>query len=124
VIDGYIEGHGLRLPTEVLQGLRDGYTQKVITELDLYREGISTIIWATGYAFDYSIVKLPVFDQDGFPIQSRGVTKYPGLYFAGIPWMPSERTGFLLGVGESASYIASQIAGPISVEEMAGNSMI
>ena len=93
----------------------------IITELDLNKEGVSTIIWATGYTFDYSIVKLPVFDQDGFPIQSSGVTKYPGLYFVGIPWMPSERTGFLLGVAESASHIASQIAGPVFVEEPSRN---
>ena len=118
MLDGYIEEHRLTLPTEVLPVLRDGYAQKIITELDLNKEGITTIIWATGYAFDYSIVKLPVFDQDGFPIQSSGVTNYPGLYFVGIPWMPSEKSGTLLGVDESASHIASQIAGPVSVERL------
>ena len=123
MIDGYVEAHGLDVPTEPMQHLRHGYTQKVITELDLEREGVSTIVWATGYTFDYSMIKLPVVDQDGFPIQSSGVTKYPGLYFAGIPWMPSEKTGTLLGVGESASYIASQIAGPVSVEKLSGNVM-
>ena len=71
---------------------------------------INTIIWATGYTFDYSLVKLPVHDGDGFPIQMSGVTRYPGLYFVGIPWMPSERSGFLLGVGDSARHIASQIS--------------
>ena len=124
MIDGYVEEHGLNVPTEDLQELRDGYAQKAIAELDLNGEGITTIIWATGYAFDYSFVKLPIFDQDGFPIQSSGVTKYPGLYFVGIPWMPSEKTGTLLGVDESASHIASQIAGPVSVEKLSGNFMI
>ena len=124
MIDGYIEAHTLDAPTEVLEQLRDGYAQKIITELDLNQQGVSTIIWATGYTFDYSMIKLPVFDQDGFPVQSSGVTKYPGLYFAGIPWMPSERSGFLLGVGESASHIASQIVGPVSVEKLLGNLMI
>ena len=118
MIDGYIEAHSLDAPAEVLEQLRNGYSQKIITELDLNQQGVSTIIWATGYTFDYSMIKLPVFDQDGFPVQSSGVTKYPGLYFAGIPWMPSERTGFLLGVGESASHIASQIAGSVSVEKL------
>jgi putative flavoprotein involved in K+ transport len=117
MIDGYIEAQGLDAPAEALQELRNGYAQIIITELDLKKEGVSTIIWATGYTFDYNILKLPVLDQDGFPIQTSGVTKYPGLYFAGIPWMPSERTGFLLGVAESARHIASQIAGPVSVEE-------
>ena len=121
MIDGYIEAHGLDAPAEMLEQLRNGYAQTDITELDLNKGEVSTIIWATGYTFDYTMVKLPVFDQDGFPIQTSGVTKYPGLYFAGIPWMPSERTGFLLGVGESASHIASQIAGPVSVEELSRN---
>jgi putative flavoprotein involved in K+ transport len=123
MIDGYIEAHSLEGPAEVLEQLRNGYSQEIITELDLNQQGVSTIIWAVGYSFDYNIIKLPVFDQDGFPIQSSGVTKYRGLYFAGIPWMPSERTGFLLGVGESASHIASQIAGAVSVEKLSENSM-
>ena len=54
-------------------------------------------------------MKLPVHDEDGFPIQTSGVTPYEGLYFVGLPWMPSERSGFLLGVGESAQHIASHI---------------
>jgi len=45
-------------------------------------------------------VKLLILDGDGFPIQTSGVTNYPGLYFVGMPWMPTERPGFLLGVGE------------------------
>ena len=114
MIDGYIEAHSLDAPAEVLEQLRNGYAQTIITELDLNQQEVSTIIWAAGYSFDYSMIKLPVLDQDGFPIQSSGVTKYRGLYFAGIPWMPSERTGFLLGVGESACYIAAQITGLFS----------
>ena len=110
IIDGYIQANGLDAPTEDLPQLRDGYEQPIIEELDLKKEGINTIIWARGYTFDYSMVKLPVFDQDGFPVQSSGVTHYPGLYFVGIPWMPSEKSGFLLGVGESARHIASCIA--------------
>ena len=34
--------------------------------------------------FDFSWVKLPVFDDDGYPVQQRGVTNYPGLYFLGL----------------------------------------
>jgi putative flavoprotein involved in K+ transport len=63
-----------------------------------------------GYTFDYSLVNLPVCDGDGFPIQTNGVTTYPGLYFVGMPWMPTERAGFLLGVGERAGYIALDIS--------------
>jgi putative flavoprotein involved in K+ transport len=110
MIDSYIESNGLDAPPEELPRLRDGYEQAVIAELDLKAYGIQTVIWAMGYTFDYSLVKLPVRDGDGFPIQTNGVTDYPGLYFAGMPWMPTERPGFLLGVGERAGTIASRIA--------------
>jgi putative flavoprotein involved in K+ transport len=110
MIDGYIDANGLDVPPEGLPQLRDGYEQAVTQELDLKAEGINTIIWATGYSVDYSLVKLPVRGQDGLPIQTRGVTNFPGLFFAGMPWMPSLKTGTLAGVGESAQHIARSIA--------------
>ena len=36
--------------------------------------GITSVIWATGYKFDFSLVRLPVLDGDGFPTQKRGVS--------------------------------------------------
>ncbi|RPI91002.1 MAG: FAD-dependent oxidoreductase [Chloroflexi bacterium] len=119
MIDDFIESNGLDAPPEELPRLRDGYEQAVIAELDLKAYGIKTVIWAMGYTFDYSLVKLPVRDGDGFPIQTNGVADYPGLYFSGMPWMPSEKSGFLLGVGERAGTIASQIAQPGTPERRA-----
>ncbi len=110
VIDGYVEANGLDAPTEKVPELRDGFEQPIIEELDLAEAGISTVVWAMGYTFDYSLVRLPVCDADGFPIQRRGVTRYLGLYFVGMPWMPTERSGFLIGVGDSAAHIAAHIA--------------
>ena len=110
MIDGYIREHGLDAPPEEMSQLRDGYAQPLIEELDLKAAGITTVIWAIGYTFDYSLVKLPVRDHDGFPVQTSGVTSYAGLYFVGMPWMPTERSGFLIGVSEAAQRIASNIA--------------
>lgn len=109
-VDEYIARMGLNAPVETIPQLRDGYEQEVITELDLKASGISTIIWATGYTFDFSFVKLPVVDSDGYPIQNRGVTEYDGLYFLGMPWLHSRRSGILFGVGDDAAYIAQHIA--------------
>jgi putative flavoprotein involved in K+ transport len=111
MIDGFVDAHGLAAPVEELPVRRDGFAQPVVEELDLKEAGVATVVWATGYRFDYGIVRLPVLDGDGFPIQSRGVTAYPGLCFVGLPWMPAERSGFLLGVGAAAGHIASTIAG-------------
>ena len=51
--------------------------------LDLDQENITTILWATGYAYDYGWVELPVFDDRGRPVQQRGVTQVPRLIFPG-----------------------------------------
>jgi len=109
-VDGYIERAGLDAPQERVPELRDGYDAKVIEELDLLAVGISSVIWAMGYRFDFSLIKLPVVDEDGYPLQQRGVTRYPGLYFVGMPWLAGQRSGQLIGVGEHAAFIASEIA--------------
>jgi putative flavoprotein involved in K+ transport len=110
MIDGYVQANGLDAPDEDLPELRDGYEQPIVDELDLKEAGINTVIWATGYTYDFGLLKMPVFDGDGFPIQTRGVTSHPGLYFVGMPWMPSLKTGILAGVGECAEHITSHIA--------------
>jgi len=109
MIDSYIASNGLDAPEEKLPEMNDGYNQPIIEELDLSEFNINTIISGMGYKFDYSFIDLPVREPDGFPLQERGITKYPGLYFAGMPWMPSERSGFLVGVGDSVKYIVSNL---------------
>jgi putative flavoprotein involved in K+ transport len=117
LVDGYIQKNGLDAPPEKLPELRDGYQAREIGELNLRSAGITSIIWAMGYAFDFSMVKVPAFDDYGFPVQKRGVTDYPGLYFVGLPWLSKQKSGLLLGVGEDAALIASQIAGQIRGEQ-------
>mgnify|MGYP003377405076 FL=1 len=91
--------------------LRDGFAQPQITEMDVQQAGIGSVIWAAGYSFDFGLVKLPVTDTDGFPVQQRGVTAYPGLYFMGLPWLHTQKSGLLMGVGDDAAFIAASIAG-------------
>ena len=109
IIDRYIETNGIEAPAETLPGLQDGYSIKDITELDLKNAGIHTVIWAMGYTSDYSLIRLPLTDEDGFPIQQRGITQYPGLYFIGTTWMHKRKSPLFLGVGEDAEYIVSHI---------------
>jgi len=109
-VDGYIEKTGFDAPLETLPELRDGYEAEVILDLDLKSVGITTVIWATGYKFDFNIVRLPVFDEDGYPQQKRGVTEYPGLYFVGLPFLHTGKSGLLLGVGDDAAHVVSAIA--------------
>ena len=110
LVDTFIAQAGLEAPLEELPLLRDGFAAEELPELDLSQAGVTSIIWAFGFAFDFNLVKLPVFDGDGYPIQQRGVTAFPGLYFVGLPWLYKNKSGLLSGVGEDAEYIASAIA--------------
>jgi putative flavoprotein involved in K+ transport len=109
MIDKYIEAKGVNAPQETLPDLQDGYAVDVITELNLKAADINTIIWAMGYTSDYSLVKLPITDEDGFPIQQGGVTQYPGLYFVGMNWLSKRKSVTLLGVNEDVEYIIADM---------------
>jgi putative flavoprotein involved in K+ transport len=109
-VDQYVEINGLDAPLETLPELRDGYEVDVILELDLDSAGITSVIWATGFKFDFSLVKLPTFDEDGYPVQKRGVTEYPGLYFVGLPFLHTFKSGLLFGVGDDAAHVVSALA--------------
>jgi putative flavoprotein involved in K+ transport len=108
-IDAYIDKAGLDAPAEQLPRFEDGYLQPQRDGLNLETSGIRSVVWATGYRFDFGMVRFPVFDEDGYPIQQRGVTPQPGLYFVGLPWLHKQKSGLLLGVAEDAAYVAGRI---------------
>lgn len=72
--------------------------------------GISTIIWATGFQYDFDWIRLPVTGERNFPVQHRGVTDFAGLYFMGLQWMFGAKSAQFIGVGEDAEYVAGHIA--------------
>ncbi|MEJ2177982.1 MAG: hypothetical protein P8Y12_08545 [Gammaproteobacteria bacterium] len=76
---------------------------------DLSVAGVTTVIYATGFHFDFSWIDLPVFDESGYPRYARGVTKFPGLYFCGLHWMKTQGSGLFYGVGEDAEYVVSHL---------------
>ena len=82
-----------------------------LRSLDLGRARVTTVIWATGYEYAYDWLHLPVLDERGSPVQRRGVTSERGLYFLGLHWMHTLRSGLLMGVGEDARFLGRQIEG-------------
>ena len=72
--------------------------------------GITSVIWATGYAVDYSWLSVDVFDDNGKPLHERGVSSEPGVYFLGLPWQSRRGSAFIWGVWHDAKYLADQIA--------------
>jgi putative flavoprotein involved in K+ transport len=79
--------------------------------LDLLEEGVTSIIWATGYGMDFSWIDVPVFDRNGLLVHRGGVTEVSGLYFIGMPFLSRMSSSFLFGVGQDAVRLAEVIAG-------------
>lgn len=113
-VDEFVRVTGMDVPEAVpdpVDVVRSDAAASSPATLDLKTTGITTVIWANGYGFDYGWVNLPVLDEWGYPIQRRGVTKFPGLYFLGMNFLHYRKSGILLGVGEDAAHIVEHIAG-------------
>ncbi len=71
---------------------------------------VNTVIWATGFGADLSWVDVPVFDDMGNLVHTRGLTESPGLYFLGLSWQHTRGSALLGWVKEDAEYLARQIS--------------
>lgn len=109
-IDDYIARAGIDAPKEAR------YTpvwnpEKHLARLSKRDARISTVVWTMGFSLDYRFIELPVFDANGYPDHSRGVTREPGLYFLGLPWLYTWGSGRFCGVGNDAEHLASWVIG-------------
>lgn len=110
--DAYAERNGLDLPEEpearVIGPDPECLTDPIL-ELDLAAAGITSIVWATGFAVDYTWMQFDAFDERGRPKHHRGVSTEPGIYFLGLPWQSRRGSSFIWGVWHDARYLADQI---------------
>jgi putative flavoprotein involved in K+ transport len=81
-----------------------------VRRLNLRETGVSTVIWATGFTGDFGWLHLPVLDDEGRPIHQWGVSPVQGLYFIGLPWLSSRKSGIICGIEEDARHISGEIA--------------
>jgi putative flavoprotein involved in K+ transport len=86
---------------EILPELHDRFPVEGPAELNLDDANMISIIWATGYGFDFSLARLPA--QTAMHIQSKHwiITASQGLYFFGMPWLHSAESGLVLGLEET-----------------------
>jgi putative flavoprotein involved in K+ transport len=83
----------------------------------------ANVIWCTGFAPDFSLIELPVFQSDGYPSEERGVVpSAPGLFFVGLAFQRAASSTLIGGVSRDAAYIAYQIAARTSVAARARTS--
>jgi putative flavoprotein involved in K+ transport len=110
--DDYVEQKGLTMPVDgrARAKLADPpCVLRPVRQLDYRATGISTVIWATGYNFDFSWIDLPVLNERGEPQHDRGIASIEGLYFLGLPWLCKMNSSFLNGVGNDAARLAEHI---------------
>ena len=111
--DAYVARTGIDLPEEPAARNREPDPECMrnpVRELDLAAAGVTSIIWATGFAVDFSWLKVDAFDEDGKPKHQRGVSAEPGIYFLGLPWLSRRGSTFIWGVWHDARYLADHIA--------------
>ena len=110
--DAYVARNGLDLPAEpdahVLGPMPTCVTDPLL-ELDLAAAGVTSIVWATGFAVDFGWLQVDALDEDGRPRHRRGVSTEPGVYFLGLPWLSRRGSSFVWGVWHDARYVADHI---------------
>jgi putative flavoprotein involved in K+ transport len=111
--DEFITRNSLDLPQEpqahVLGPMPETAINPIL-EIDLVEAGITSIVWATGYALDYSWLQVPgALDATGKPVHQRGVSSAPGIYFLGQAWLSRRGSAFIWGVWHDAKFLADQI---------------
>lgn len=111
--DAYLTRNGMDLPEDPDARQIPATPACVSTplaSLDLGAEGVTSIIWATGFSVDYRWLEVDTFDAQGRPLHQRGVSREPGVYFVGLPWQSRRGSSFIWGVWHDARHIAEHIA--------------
>ncbi|WP_409180226.1 flavin-containing monooxygenase [Amycolatopsis sp. VS8301801F10] len=111
--DAYAARNGLDLPEEPSArelGPDPACVTDPLLELDLAAAGVTSIVWATGFATDYSWLQVDAFDENGRPKHRRGVSAEPGVYFLGLPWLARRGSSFIWGVWHDAKFVADHLA--------------
>jgi putative flavoprotein involved in K+ transport len=70
----------------------------------------ANVVWCTGFRQDFSWIDLPVFAEDGWPLEDRGVVaSAPGLYFVGLAFQYAFASMLVGGAGRDAEYVVKHL---------------
>jgi putative flavoprotein involved in K+ transport len=115
VIDDYIERAGLGAPPaedDPAETVAPRLASPPIRSIDPAASGISSVVWCTGFAGDFGWVRIAgALDAAGQPIHEEGVGGVPGLYFAGLDFAFTRKSGTIPAVEEEAKHLVGLIVG-------------
>jgi len=104
--DAYIAASGEACPPYEAESI--AFDPPEVTELDLAAEGVSTVLWSSGYRPSFGWIRLPVLDEMGLPIQRDGATPVDGLTFIGTPWLVDMGSASHVGLTRDAAALAAR----------------
>ena len=81
-----------------------------VLTLDLSKNNIQTVIWATGFRPDYSWLDVPVLDRKGRIRHDGGVVDAPGMYVLGLPVLRRRKSSFIHGIEDDVRDITEHLA--------------
>lgn len=110
--DAYVERNGIDLPPEPDAWTIDTDPDCIanpVRALDLAAANVKTILWATGFKYDFSWLQVDAFHPDGTPFHKRGISTERGVYFLGLPELTNRASSFIYGCWYDAKYLATHI---------------
>ena len=113
-IDTYISEKNIEAPFPCANDFEGEYREEDPSiespkTLNFKLASIKTVIWATGFQYDFSWIDAKVTDQMGYPLTDKGNAGIKGLYFNGLNWMTKRKSGILYGFNEDSVYVSNQI---------------
>jgi len=120
-IEPELRGHGGPLLRVRQSDLEQAGVERVLSRVVGVRGGrplldggrtveVANVVWCTGFRTDFGWIDLPIFGEDGYPVQRRGVVAAsPGLYFVGLVFLHSFSSMLILGAGRDGGYVARHL---------------
>ena len=112
-IDDHIACHGLDAPPAIddpAETVAPRLQDPPILSLEPSKHRLTTVIWCIGFEGDYSFVQVPgVLNALQQPLEKEGLTDAPGIYFAGVDFSSTRKSGLIVSITEEAERLVGHI---------------
>jgi putative flavoprotein involved in K+ transport len=112
-IDDHIGRHGIDAPPAIddpAETVAPRLQDPPILSLEPSEHRLATVIWCTGFEGDYGFVQVPgALNARGQPLENEGLTDAPGIYFAGVDFSSTRKSGLIVAIAEEAQRLVGHI---------------
>jgi len=109
-IDDWAEQNGTGTAASALERLEATYVQESPRlSLDLVRNKIGTVVWASGFRPDYTWLHVPALDHKGLLRHDGGIVVVPGLYTLGLNFMRRRKSSLMHGTEEDVRELGAHL---------------